>query len=107
MSALEKPRCAQHVEGRIVQLFRRDAEGLVQNSSPSVHWLNTNLMSKAEGSAAFDLLDLSHRPKPLAASEVWLMPAPAQRAVADRVGLDLGDLGFGVAEHAALRARDG
>ena len=39
--------------------------------------------------------------KPLAFSVVWLMPgACAERAVADRIGLDLGDLGFAVAERA-------
>ena len=71
-----------------------------QNSSPSVHLLKANLMSKAVGSA-FSILAMASSVKPLAFSVVWLMRRRLrQRAVADRVGLDLGDLGFAVAERA-------
>jgi hypothetical protein len=41
----------------------------VQNSSPSVHLLNTNLMSKAAGSAAL-IFSSAASPKPLAFSVV-------------------------------------
>ena len=71
-----------------------------QNSSPSVHLLKTNLMSKAVGSA-FSTLAIASSVKPLAFSVVWLMPgACASDAVADRIDLDLGDLGFRIAERA-------
>jgi hypothetical protein len=63
----------EHVEGRVVQLFGRDAEGLVQNSSPSVHWLKTKRMSKADGQRA-STFSISAGPKPWPMSEVWLMP---------------------------------
>ena len=77
-----------------------------QKSSPSVHLLKANLMSKAVGSA-FSTLAIASSVKPLAFSVVWLIAGRlAERAVADRVGLDLGDLGFAIAER-AQRLRHG
>ena len=71
-----------------------------QKSSPSVHLLKANLMSKAVGSA-FSTFAMASSVKPLAFSVVWLMRGRLrQRAVADRVGLDLGDVGFAIAERA-------
>ena len=43
-----------------------------QKSSPSVHLLKANLMSKAVGSA-FSTLAMASSVKPLAFSVVWLM----------------------------------
>jgi hypothetical protein len=45
----------------------------VQNSSPSVHWLKTKRMSKADGSAA-STFSISAGPKPWPISEVWFTP---------------------------------
>ena len=71
-----------------------------QKSSPSVHLLNANLMSKAVGSA-FSTLAMASSSKPLALQRrVVDAGRLAERAVADRVGLDLGDLGLRVAERA-------
>ena len=57
-------------------------------------------MSKAVGSA-FSTLAMASSVKPLALSVVWLIAGRLrQRAVADRVSLDLGDLGLAVAERA-------
>ena len=46
---------------------------LRRKSSPSVHLLKANLMSKAVGSA-FSTLAMASSVKPLAFSVVWLMP---------------------------------
>ena len=65
----------------------------MQNSAPSVHWLKTKRMSKADGSAAS-----------IFSSSAWAEAMPDQRgvvdagrvaqgAVTDRVGDDFLDLG--------------
>jgi len=54
ISAWKNPRWAQQSKVGSVS-FRNTGFPrilVVQNSSPSVHWLNTNRMSKAEGNAA-------------------------------------------------------
>ena len=50
-----------------------DAELSRSSSSPSVHLLKANLMSKAVGSA-FSILAMASSVKPLAFKVVWLMP---------------------------------
>ena len=71
-----------------------------QNSSPSVHLLKTNLMSKAVGSA-LSILASASSVKPLAFKRrVVDAGRLRQRAVADGIDLDLGDLGFAIAERA-------
>ena len=63
-------------------------------------------MSKAVGSA-FSTFAISSSVKPLAFSVVWLIAGRLrERAVADGVGHDLGDLGLAVAER-AQRLRHG
>ena len=63
-------------------------------SAPSVHWLKTNLMSKAELERGVDGRDL------LVGEALGLQRAGVDAgrlvevAVADRIGLDLGDLGL-------------
>ena len=70
------------------------------NSSPRVHLLNTNLMSKAVGSA-FSTFSIASGDEALLL-ERGVVDAGRLReaAVADRIGLDLGDLRLRVAEHA-------
>ena len=97
----------QHVEIRPAPGLRpRSRARSRQKSSPSVHLLKTNLMSKAVGSA-FSIFSMISGVKPLALRVVWLMAgAFDMRAVADRIGLDLGDVGRAIAEH-AQRLRHG
>ena len=91
----------EEVERRVVQLVGRHAERVrVRKSSPSVHLLNTNRMSKALFSAALDRRDLVVGEALDAQRRRVDGRAPLERAVADRVGLDLGDLRLAVAERA-------
>ena len=63
-----------------------------RKSSPSVHLLKTNLMSKAEASV-FSRVSRASFGEALGGQRSWLIAGRlAQRAVTDRVGLDLGDL---------------
>ena len=107
MSAFEKPRIGEELEGRVVQPLGRDLERVpVRKSSPSVHLLNTNLMSKALFRPRLDRVDLLVREALGAQRRGVDRGRLRERAVADRVGLDLGDLGFAVAERAQrVRAR--
>ena len=71
-----------------------------QNSSPSVHLLKANLMSNAVGKA-FSTRLMASLVKPLAFKRgVVDARRVRERAVTDRIDLDLGDLGFAVAERA-------
>ena len=71
--ALGEADVRQQVERRRGDHLGADAELVAQSSSPSVHLLNANLMSKAVGSA-FSTLAIASSVKPLALSVVWLMP---------------------------------
>ncbi len=65
---------------------------LLRKSSPSVHWLKMNLMSKADLVAALSAAILSSV-KPLARERRRVDAGRlVEGAVADRIGLDLGDL---------------
>ena len=89
----------QQIERRIVQFsppgYPRYS---VQNSAPSVHWLNTKRMSKAERSAA-SILSISRLTEPVPDQAGVVDPRRiAQWAVTDRIGDDLFDLGRAIAE---------
>ena len=71
-----------------------------RNSAPSVHLLNTNLMSKAVGSAFLHFLDRLGRKALGVERSVVDRRRLAKRAVADGIDHDLGDVAFAVAEHA-------
>ena len=106
MSAFEKPRKARSSKDGSLSLSAGTFSVPVRKSSPSVHLLKTNLMSKALF-RPFSTAAIFSSVKPLARERRGVDGGRlAQRAVADRVGLDLGDLGFAVAER-AQRVRDG
>ncbi len=71
--ALGEAERGEQVEARVGELVGRDAERLAKNSSPSVHLLNANLMSKAVGSA-FSIFSIASAVKPFCLSVEWLMP---------------------------------
>ena len=71
--ALGEAEVREQVERRRGDHLGRDAELVAQKSSPSVHLLNANLMSKAVGSA-FSTLAMASSSKPFARSVAWLMP---------------------------------
>ncbi len=73
---------------------------MTQNSSPSVHLLNANLMSKAVGERLFHRGDGFLGKTLLLERRVVDAGRLRQRAVADGIDLDLGDFGGRVAEHA-------
>ena len=72
--ALGEAECGEQVEASARRASRPAMPSVVaQKSSPSVHLLKANLMSKAVGSA-FSTLAIASSVKPLAFSVVWLMP---------------------------------
>ena len=91
--ALGEAERGEQVEARIVAAPRdRRRAALTQNSSPSVHLLNANLMSKAVGSAFSTLRDRLGGEALGLQRRVVDAGRLAERAVADRIGLDLGDV---------------
>ena len=106
--ALGEAEMREQVEGGRGEDLGGHAERSRGSSSPSVHLLKANLMSNAVGSA-FSTFASASSVKPLAFKRgVVDAGRLAERAVADRVGLDLGDLALRCSRAcAALPARRG
>ena len=100
MSFLEKPRCASRSKAGSASFSAGICSVSVRNSSPSVQRLKTNLMSKAVLQRRLELAQ--HLVGEALGLERGVVDGRRlrQRAVADRVGLDLRDLGLAVAQRA-------
>jgi hypothetical protein len=72
MSAFEKPRWREHVEGRVVQLFVGDAEGLGAEVLAQRPLVEDELDVEGGLGRRLDRFSISAGPKPLAFSEPWV-----------------------------------
>ena len=100
MSAFEKPRKVSRSKDGSLSFSAGTFSVPVRKSSPSVQRLNTNLMSKADF-RPFSTASIFSSVKPLARKRAGVDGGRLLHgAVADRIGLDLGDLGLAVAERA-------
>ena len=108
ISRLVKPRCGEQVEARRGEVLGVDAEFVAQEVGAERPFVEGELDVEGGRQRLFHLLDRLGREALGLQRGVVDRRRLAERAVADRIGDDLGDVAFAIAEHAqALPARRG